>query len=119
MDVARRGAGAVLAQAEWIAAAPADGPRPIAAVAGSQGGSARHLAQRGEHDDLGRRVDVARLTEQREREAGRDPEATQLVTTAPREAVPVVGRLMAAGRHFQKIALLVERAVAGDVLNLE
>src|SRR5262249_26936250 len=47
-DVARGVARAVLAQAEWIAAAPADGPRPIAAVAGSQGGSARHLAQRGE-----------------------------------------------------------------------
>ncbi len=118
MDVAVIVAVAGLAQPEKLAA-PAGAGAGILAALGGRRGRQGHRRDGGEDEDVPGGLDVARLAEEREREARRDPEAFEVIEPASGKGVPVAGVLHAAGGDLEKVAALVERAAAHEILDLD
>ena len=119
VDVARVVAVAELAQAVEVALPPLAPLRLEAGDARARRRGVAELRQLRKDDHLGWQLDEARLAEQRERELRRQAEAGVGVAAAARKGVAIGGVLQPAGGELEEVALLVERLLADEILDLD
>src|SRR5690349_15779290 len=106
----------MLAEAEELAAAAKSVGGRVAT-----GRAARRRAwdrdARRVNEDLERRLDIARLAKQSERELCREPVARERVATAAHEGVAIRRALRLAFRDLEEVATLVDRGLADQIFN--
>src|SRR6202012_682534 len=101
-----------------VAGAAAVGAGPAGAAARLFHGQADRV-DGGVDDELALGLDLARLLEEAEGEAGGDAEAGVPVAPAPRRGAPVRGHLRRRGADLEEEAPLVGRLAGAQILDLD